>query len=271
MRYAAWCAVLVWMSTGAALAQEKKLSAAERAEFSRLQATAKASFEVSDYERALKEYSAAYVLYPNPDLLYNIGQCQRYLKRYADAEKSLVQLIDKSSNAPLREAASSLLVLVRKEAAEAATMPVLPGPVPVDGTPDPEPAPDNNTDPVSAGTQPAPIPRPPRDQARRGPPLGGKLAFGGAGAALVLGGTLGVLAQRRLDAAEAADEGSPFLFGATRADLTQEAKRLALFSDLSLGAAVVGAVAGGLLWRAERRAVVAVLPGAAPLQFAVTF
>jgi tetratricopeptide (TPR) repeat protein len=47
-----------------------------------------AHYRVQDYTKALSAYREAYLLSKEPDLLFNIGQCQRQLNRYEDAIKS---------------------------------------------------------------------------------------------------------------------------------------------------------------------------------------
>src|SRR5215475_11209448 len=44
--------------------------------------TADREYKLGRFEQALAEYAAAYELYPVPALLFNIGQCHRYLRHF---------------------------------------------------------------------------------------------------------------------------------------------------------------------------------------------
>jgi hypothetical protein len=69
--------------------------------------TATRFFEVREYAEALKEYKAAYVAWPDPAFLFNIGQCLRKLDRNAEALDFFQQYLKKAPaddpNRPLVE------------------------------------------------------------------------------------------------------------------------------------------------------------------------
>jgi hypothetical protein len=75
-----------------ALAAGDKDKAAARAHY----ATATRLFEVREWEEALKEYKAAYVAWPDPAFLFNIGQCLRKLDRNAEALDFFQQYLKKA-------------------------------------------------------------------------------------------------------------------------------------------------------------------------------
>jgi hypothetical protein len=75
-----------------ALAAGDKDKAAARAHY----ATATRFFEVREWEDALKEYKAAYVAWPDPAFLFNIGQCLRKLDRNAEALDFFQQYLKKA-------------------------------------------------------------------------------------------------------------------------------------------------------------------------------
>jgi tetratricopeptide (TPR) repeat protein len=72
--------------------------------------TADREYKLGRFEQALAEYTAAYQLYPAPALLFNIGQCHRYLHNY---ERALFFyrgfLRDAPANAPNRSTVEDLL------------------------------------------------------------------------------------------------------------------------------------------------------------------
>ena len=47
--------------------------------------TADVAYKLGHFEQALAEYSAAYQVFPVPALLFNIGQCHKYLGHYEQA------------------------------------------------------------------------------------------------------------------------------------------------------------------------------------------
>jgi hypothetical protein len=85
------CALL-GLGARPALAAGDKDKAAARAHY----ATATRFFEVREWEDALKEYKAAYVAWPDPAFLFNIGQCLRKLDRNAEALDFFQQYLKKA-------------------------------------------------------------------------------------------------------------------------------------------------------------------------------
>jgi tetratricopeptide (TPR) repeat protein len=72
--------------------------------------TADREYKLGRFEQALAEYSAAYQLYPAPALLFNIGQCHRYLHNFEQALFFYRGFLrDAPANAPNRATVEDLL------------------------------------------------------------------------------------------------------------------------------------------------------------------
>jgi tetratricopeptide (TPR) repeat protein len=78
----------LWLLTHPAGAQPSAPSRAELAQAERLFAEAEAYYNLQKYEQALKAYEDAYLLSRKPELLFNIGQCYRYLDQLEEARRS---------------------------------------------------------------------------------------------------------------------------------------------------------------------------------------
>src|SRR5262245_47198559 len=87
-----------WILTGVALffaaqaafgqSKDKKKESEKLAKAEELFTEAERYFSVGEYEKALEDYKQSYILSGAPELLFNIGQCQRQLKQFEEAEKS---------------------------------------------------------------------------------------------------------------------------------------------------------------------------------------
>jgi tetratricopeptide (TPR) repeat protein len=62
-----------------------------------------------EFEGALAEYLDAYAAEPLPELLFNVGQCQRNLDRYGDAIFSFRRYLELRPDAPNRAAVHALI------------------------------------------------------------------------------------------------------------------------------------------------------------------
>ena len=71
---------------------------------------AEAFFRVQDYTKALEGYKEAYLLSKAPELLYNIGQCQRKLGRYEEAIESYKSFLAGAPDASNRTDVEALIV-----------------------------------------------------------------------------------------------------------------------------------------------------------------
>lgn len=66
-------------------------------------------YALGRFEDALKEYERAFTIVELPELLFNIGQCQRNLERYDAAIFSFKQYLQRKPDAPNRPAVEDLL------------------------------------------------------------------------------------------------------------------------------------------------------------------
>jgi tetratricopeptide (TPR) repeat protein len=67
-----------------------------------LTAKASAAYRANDFAQALEHFERAYALVPAPELLFNVGQCQRHLGRDAQARGSFRAYLRARPNAPER-------------------------------------------------------------------------------------------------------------------------------------------------------------------------
>jgi tetratricopeptide (TPR) repeat protein len=74
---------------------------------------AEAAFDAGDFARALEGYRAAYAYAPEPELLYNAGQAQRNLGRWADAIVSFERYLTEERDAPDRAQVRALIQQLR--------------------------------------------------------------------------------------------------------------------------------------------------------------
>jgi len=68
-----------------------------------LTAQASAAYRAQDFAGALQLFERAHALVPAPELLFNLGQCQRHLRRDAQAQRSFRAYLRARPNAPERE------------------------------------------------------------------------------------------------------------------------------------------------------------------------
>jgi tetratricopeptide (TPR) repeat protein len=79
-------------------------------------------YNLSRYKEALAEFEAAYLIKPDPMLLFNIGQCQRQLAEYAAAERSYRAFLREAGDAAtpqLREQTQKLMQEMERAQTEA--------------------------------------------------------------------------------------------------------------------------------------------------------
>lgn len=76
----------------------------------------KAAFELKDFEKAIREYEAAYNIMPLPGLIFNIAQCYRNLQRYDEAIQLFQQYLQRAPDAPNRAAVEKLVEELQNQA-----------------------------------------------------------------------------------------------------------------------------------------------------------
>lgn len=79
-----WVVMLATLLSGAASAPTK-VTAKAHAEAKRLSKVASNRYDVGDFHAALTSYVAAYAQEPVPELLFNLGQCQKQLGNHERA------------------------------------------------------------------------------------------------------------------------------------------------------------------------------------------
>lgn len=77
---------------------------------------AKAHYNLRDYEKALGLFKESYLLSKEPELLLNIAQCYRYLKRNEDAIATLQNFLFSAPDSVYRPEAEKLLIELKGEA-----------------------------------------------------------------------------------------------------------------------------------------------------------
>jgi tetratricopeptide (TPR) repeat protein len=77
-------------------------------------------YNLSHYDEALASFEKAYRIKHDPAFLFNIGQCQRQLHRYEDAERSYRAFLRESPNTPKagREQVQKLVADMEKAVAD---------------------------------------------------------------------------------------------------------------------------------------------------------
>lgn len=234
---------LVWGQSGEGSDAEKRKKAAEFFE------EGEKRYNLQEYDKALELYKEAYLLAPEPELLFNIGQCYRQLEKYEEALKSyqtFLRLL--APDDPRRPAIDKLIGevkdLLEEKKSTAETSPT--------GTTKNGAAPAEAGAPGENATNLAPPALTPVDDKKTGasPAM---FLYVGAGGALALGVTTGVLAisagsrLKRLQAQDGASE-------AEIEGLFRRAKTFGLVADLATGAALASGVAGFLLQRSAKKA-----------------
>ena len=86
---------------------------AARAEARRVASRATHAYDRRHFEEALAGYARAYALYPAPGLLFNMGQCQRELRRNAEAIELFERFVRERPDAPNVHDARDLIAELR--------------------------------------------------------------------------------------------------------------------------------------------------------------
>ncbi|HMI94734.1 MAG TPA: hypothetical protein VK509_25345 [Polyangiales bacterium] len=82
---------------------ESRAGARDRTRARELTAQASGQYREGNFTAALALFSQAYALVAAPELLFNLGQCQRHLQRDAQAQRSFRAYLRARPNAPERE------------------------------------------------------------------------------------------------------------------------------------------------------------------------
>lgn len=90
----------------------------------RLVASARAHFNLGEYEPALADYRDAYRLKPVTELLFNIGQCERRLGRHGDAARSFRAFLREGASPAISADEVRRLIADAERAAAATANPV---------------------------------------------------------------------------------------------------------------------------------------------------
>jgi tetratricopeptide (TPR) repeat protein len=224
-------------------APAKKLSKADEKRYAMLIDTAKSNYKVQEYDSALESYKEAYVLYPEPALLFNIGQCYRQMGQLDEAEKSFQRYLTDDPTGGLREQAEALLVEIEKARKEAAAK-----------LPPPE-----EVKPEEAAPQEGP----------QNPARPFYFAAAGAAALSVTFGTLGLIEVR---VGNKVQEEDVFDADAASQEFFQRSRTFAIVADISGGLAIASGVAGFIIGRkAKPEKQARVLPTATPKGAGVLF
>jgi hypothetical protein len=72
-------------------------------------------YQLQEWEKALEKYKEAYRLTRSPEMLFNIGQCYRMLKKYDEAIKSYKAFQRELPNSPQHDSVTSLIKLSEEE------------------------------------------------------------------------------------------------------------------------------------------------------------
>lgn len=119
-------------------------------------------YDLGQLDAALHDVEQAYLLNPVPALLFNVGQCQRALEHWKEAERAFRNFLRYRPNAPNRAVVERLIAEMTDKELAAETVPA---PAPVATRRQPRPAPSLPTTMPAAppsATSPPPRRRPPR-------------------------------------------------------------------------------------------------------------
>ncbi len=196
-------------------------------------------YKISNYPKALAEFTDAYKLYPLPSLLFNIARCHEVMANLEQALKYYRLYLEKVPSSPKRSLIEARIktLRVRLDARK-------PTPAPKPGT---EPAPEPATRPATMPAVSPPV-IPPDGADTPATPWGWKktagwAAVGVGGASLVGGIILGSLA-----ASKASEYQDAYYADLEGIEETGEAYEVGQIALLVVGGAAVAAGCGLLLW-----------------------
>lgn len=79
-------------------------------------------YNLRDFDKALDKFRTAYLLVGEPALLFNIGQCERQLKKYEDARKSFQAFLRNGQPTPAQQEEVQRLIQTLDETIRANTV-----------------------------------------------------------------------------------------------------------------------------------------------------
>lgn len=111
--------VIVMMMSVSGLAAPKKAVEDPAKEAAKAAFTAgNRHYQLSEYTQALEKFKDAFRIFPEPSILYNIGQCQRQLGQKEDAVRSYKSFLRNAGETPMREEVQSTIAKLEMEIAE---------------------------------------------------------------------------------------------------------------------------------------------------------
>lgn len=75
-------------------------------------------YQLSEYTQALEKFKDAFRIFPEPSILYNIGQCQRQLNQKEDAVRSYKSFLRNASDTPMRDEVQATIAKLEMEIAQ---------------------------------------------------------------------------------------------------------------------------------------------------------
>ena len=98
-----------------------KLDEAKRAQARQRFEAGSKFYNLREYDKALEEFKAVYLLTGEPSLLFNVGQCERQLERFVDARKSFQSYLREGTmDDQQREKVKALVAAIDQASKEAA-------------------------------------------------------------------------------------------------------------------------------------------------------
>jgi hypothetical protein len=113
--------LLFYFVTPVALAQQNPPAPDNLEQAIKLYDEAEVHYQLQEWEKALEKYKEAYRLSREPDMLFNIGQCYRFLKKYDEAIKSYNAFQREVPNSPQRANVAALIAKTEAEKQAALT------------------------------------------------------------------------------------------------------------------------------------------------------
>lgn len=276
-----WCGIsLLALMTAFALPARAESEAQKKQEAKERHETAKRFYDLGKYGEAIAEYEAAYLLIPDPNVLYNIGQAYRLWDKPEEAIRSYKSYLRQRPDAPNRADVEKRIAELERSGDDRhapATEPPAATPTPEGGplmvpTPAPSappvafPGPESPPPPVAAVVvQPKPADKPAGPSwLDRNSRAGMYVMFSAGGACLVTSMVTGILANKK--AKQLADDSKQPSHPVFDPSLQSSGKTL---NTVAIVTGVTGLALGGaglyLLFRSRHVAEAAEADAAKPL------
>jgi tetratricopeptide (TPR) repeat protein len=199
-------------------------------------------YRAGDYKEAFKGFKALYVDTGEPALLYNIGQCHRLLKEYAEAIIAYKNYLREVPDSTIKEQVNALIAECEKAQQEAKTQPL-----------------NNDNKPPEVVEEPEP-PKPSKLHL---------ILYGAAGASALVSIGTGRTALINAEEAESLSEvevGELAPDPQAVADASSKARRAATLSTITTVVAIAAAGGGFLVYKKNQKTSVAFTGSGASLQ-----